>query len=885
MSLAPGDQFGRYEIVGLLGHGGMGEVYRARDPQLGRQIAIKVLASHEGALSEGERRRFENEARTVSGLNHPSIVTIYELGTKPEPYIAMELVEGMSLREALAAGAIPPRSAVDFAAQVADGLARAHEAGVIHRDLKPENIMITPDSHAKILDFGLAKLRPLELSANSESPTIANGLTHPGAILGTVGYMAPEQARGEEADASTDQFAFGSILYEMVTGVRAYSRGSAIETLASVLNEEPESISELQPRTPAPLRWVIERCLQKSRRDRYSSTRDLARELQTLKEHFGELSRSTTTSSAIRIQPRKKFRLGKVAPWAVGAAILALAILGGIVAGSRLYGNHGLSFQFTQLTFRAGSVGAAKFAPDGNQIAYGEESPQTVASGIYLTRTDSAGSEHLLQPGRALPMAFDAAGAELLVISQIWRGGFLPTGTMGWTPILGGQIRPLLSNIAWADWAPRNHFFVVVVDQKADRTLEVVDQNGKPVRILDRTPGAFSNVRISPDEKSVAYIAHPSMVSEEGSIRLASVLDGTIKNLTPNFATCLGLDWEPKSGEIWFTTAQHSSLAALFAVNRNGQLRQIYSAPDWLYLFDISPDGSSILIGTIAGTTALMVQKEGKDATDLSWSATTAVSDISRDGKTILFSAAQTLSNPDFSIWMRNIDGEMPIRLDAGSDGRFSPDGREVVALTAGEYGSGQIIIVPTAAGSLQQITKANGEFDKPVFSADGSYLLAAYRPAHKGVAIWKLSLSGQLLKQLTPDGCDDPVVSPDGKFIAGGCSDFANVTTFPVSGGTGTLIWKAPTGEFVNPLRWSADGKSIFALLARSSEIVSVPVKPGGSPALVRRLLPNGATDTDHVFDAAISADGSIAAWSVSQTRIKLDVGKIMPDDRSMKF
>src|SRR5712691_125916 len=287
--LSPGTRFGRYKIHSSVGAGGMGEVYRARDTRLGREVAIKVLSS-QLSCDRDRLDRFEREARAASALNHPNIVTIYELGQVGSThYIAMELVEGQTLRELLASGLIPMHKVIQIAAQIADGLAKAHEGGIVHRDLKPENLMLSQEVLVKILDFGLAKLGPLQGEDPSEMPTRDRCQTRPGEVLGTFGYMSPQQASGQPLDFRTDQFSFGLVLYEMVTGKRALQRSTEMETLLAILQEEPEPIGSLNPEVPAPLCWAVERCLAKEPEKRYASTRDLARELTAIRESLSEL--------------------------------------------------------------------------------------------------------------------------------------------------------------------------------------------------------------------------------------------------------------------------------------------------------------------------------------------------------------------------------------------------------------------------------------------------------------------------------------------------------------------------------------------------------------------------------------------------------------------
>ena len=288
--LAKGTQLGPYEIIAPLGAGGMGEIYQARDPRLGREVALKVLPD---AISADPAllARFEQEARAASSLNHPNIVTIHDVGRMgPTSYIVMELIEGSSLRKLLDDGPLPLRRSVEIGAQVAEGLAAAHERSIVHRDLKPENVMIARSGVAKILDFGLAKLVVQPPVPEGTTVDLPSQPTQPGTILGTVGYMSPEQASGRPADFRSDQFSFGAILYEMTSGRRAFQRSTAVETLAAILKEEPDPLAAIDPTLPLPLVWVAKRCLAKDPEQRYASTRDLARDLRDLKDHLSSSS-------------------------------------------------------------------------------------------------------------------------------------------------------------------------------------------------------------------------------------------------------------------------------------------------------------------------------------------------------------------------------------------------------------------------------------------------------------------------------------------------------------------------------------------------------------------------------------------------------------------
>src|ERR1039458_10012796 len=288
MALAPGTILGQYEIHSPLGAGGMGEVYRAHDTRLDREVAIKVLP--ESLTTDPDRlRRFEQEARAAAALNHPNILAVYQMATHDGvSYMVTELLDGETLRERLRRGPIPLRKAIDYAGQIAHGLAAAHDKGIVHRDLKPENLFITKDGRVKILDFGLAKLTQPTDSSELDA-TVAQG-TEPGMVMGTAGYMSPEQVRGKTADHRSDIFAFGTILYEMVTGKQTFRKPTSAETMTAILNEEPPSISQIAPASPPGLQRVVHRCLEKSPEQRFQSASDMAFALDALSD-------STVTTS------------------------------------------------------------------------------------------------------------------------------------------------------------------------------------------------------------------------------------------------------------------------------------------------------------------------------------------------------------------------------------------------------------------------------------------------------------------------------------------------------------------------------------------------------------------------------------------------------------
>ena len=377
MTLPVGTRLGSFEVTAPLGAGGMGEVYRAKDLRLGREVALKVLPE-ELSQDAGRLARFEQEARSASALNHPNIVTIHEIGREGDtPYIAMELVDGKTLRELSAGGPMPTRKILAAAAQVAEGLAKAHGAGIVHRDLKPENLMMSRDGFVKILDFGLAKLTEPETGGVSAMPTLGKPETHPGTVLGTVGYMSPEQASGQTVDFRSDQFSFGSILYELVAGEKAFARKTAAETMSAIIREDPEPLGKLKPLTPLPLRWIVERCLAKDPEERYASTRDLARDLVGVRDHVSEIGSGGEALVAAPGRPR-------LLRFVVPAVLLAAALAAGGLA-VRALTTTGAPPSFHRLTFRTGQLGNARFAPDGKTIIYSALWEGDKGMGLYQT--------------------------------------------------------------------------------------------------------------------------------------------------------------------------------------------------------------------------------------------------------------------------------------------------------------------------------------------------------------------------------------------------------------------------------------------------------------------------------------------------------------------
>ena len=353
MALTPGTKLGPYEILSSLGAGGMGEVYRARDTRLDRDVAIKVLLGSFAGDTD-RLRRFEQEARAVAALNHPNILGVYDIGQhQGSPYMVCELLEGETLREKMQPGPMPQRRAIEYASQIVEGLAAAHDKGVVHRDLKPENVFVTKQGRAKILDFGLAKLAPLQTTgaAAGEVATMTSpAQTMPGMVLGTAGYMSPEQVRGKEVDARTDIFAFGAILYEMVSGQRAFKGESSVETMNAILKDDPPELETDRLKVSSGLERIVRRCLEKEAARRFHSAHDVGFALEAIS---GASAASDFNRPALPSERLHWLRVGAL------ALVLVTVMLGAYFAGRRHLSSSSASYR--QLTLEPGYAGPARF--------------------------------------------------------------------------------------------------------------------------------------------------------------------------------------------------------------------------------------------------------------------------------------------------------------------------------------------------------------------------------------------------------------------------------------------------------------------------------------------------------------------------------------------
>jgi len=527
MAIPSGTKLGPYEIVAPVGAGGMGEVYRARDQRLGRDVAVKVLPASFSRDAE-RMRRFEQEARATAALNHPNILAVFDIGTHDgSPYLVTELLEGETLRERMQARALSARKSVEYAQQIARGLVAAHEKGILHRDLKPENIFVTSSGQVKILDFGLAKLiAPERGVGGSDSPTLASG-TAAGVVLGTVGYMSPEQVRGLNVDARSDLFSLGTILYEMVSGKRAFGGDTPADTMSAILKEEPPPLTDIQQNIPPGLARTVEHCLEKNPADRFQSARDVVFALEAF---------SGSSSSKVSALPAPA-RLGvrKATAGLIAAAAAIAAIVFFFVGRNTAPGLPEPTYH--QLTFQRGTVYAARFAPDGETVVYAAAWNGKPVE-LFSMRADSTEPRPLGLTDTDL-MSISSSGELAVRTAPRFLTSFQTIGTVGRTSLSGGIPRPVENDVQAADWAPDGKSGVLVRDVGGEQRMEL---NGK---VLYSTPGWISNPRFSPAGTKIAFVNHQSRAGDPGRISVINVSDGKVTDLSKDFVSSFGLAWAP----------------------------------------------------------------------------------------------------------------------------------------------------------------------------------------------------------------------------------------------------------------------------------------------------------------------------------------------------
>ena len=795
MTLTIGSRLGPYEIISPLGSGGMGEVYRARDPRLSRDVAIKVLPAA-ASVNLHSLRRFEQEARAAAALNHSNILAVYDFGTdQGVQYVVSELLVGHTLRTALSAGPLPASKTIDYAVQIATGLAAAHDEGIIHRDLKPENLFVTRDGRVKILDFGLSKL--IDAGKGSEVEQLETRIeqTMPGVVLGTPGYMSPEQVRSQRTDQRTDIFALGVVVYEMLAGRRPFAEPSAIETMTAIATKDPPDLATLRGATPTPLVRIVKRCLEKRPEERFQSARDLAFALESLAD-----------GQTVELPPARRAASRRTVLRAV-LVVASLAFAIGIGAFAALKTSRPFEPSFRRLTFQRGAVRAARFAADGKTIVYSAAWSGN-PSRVFVTRADTRESSPLDLPAGDL-VATTSTGELVLLVGRgaTPTAGLLGSGTLARASLMGGAARELVEHVDDADVSADGSTFAVVRAAGERQRLEY------PVgTVLYETTGYISSPRLSPQGDRIAFLDHPVAGDDRGVVATVDRA-GNRRVLTREWIGEQGLAWSPDGREVWFDAGPGEEPRAIYAVTLEGTLRLVYRAPMHLKLEDVARDGRVLLSGEDFRTDLIGVSAGDPRERDLSWFHLQAAAGLSRDGRTLIFS---WLSGFDYASYMRRTDGSPAVRLGDGHAQDLSPDGKWVIA--ASFSSPNRLTLLPTGPGEVRTVALGAARFDASAgarWMPDGEGIVFGGIEPGNRIRSYLVRVAGGAPTAITPEGVVGTLVSPDGRMLIvrapDGHSALYDITTKQTRDLPGLL-----PGERV--LRWDGTGRALYVSHTREN-------------------------------------------------------------------
>jgi eukaryotic-like serine/threonine-protein kinase len=834
MALTSGTKLGPYEVIEMLGAGGMGEVYRARDSRLNREVAAKVLPA---AFSRDQDRlhRFQQEARAAAALNNPNVLTVYDVGTENgAPYIVSELLEGQTLRTRLQAGPLPVKKAIDYTAQIARGLAAVHAKGILHRDLKPDNIFISREGQVKILDFGLAKLLdPRQV----EGDTTRSLSSTPGMVVGTVGYISPEQVRGKPADTRSDLFSLGAILYEILTGERAFQGDTPADTLTAILTHDPPELASSGVAVPPMLENIVRHCLEKQPEERFQSARDIVFDLQQI------TLASSSTMPMQRFPSKGKLRY-------ILGAVAAIALAGaGLLIGRHTQAAPPLP-SFQQLTYRRGFVSAARFLPDGHTVIY-SAAWNGGQNSLYTTRADLGGESALGTEAEVLSIS--KTGEMLVLRDQKPVFAFAMVGELDRLPVSGGGPRPIVDAVQDAVWAD-------------DGNIAVVRYVGQHYRLeyplgkeLFETNGFIRAPRLAPKNGQVAFLFHPVLGDDSGSVALVNT-QGQMRELTSRFPTINGLAWSPSGNELWFSAVTAASRGGgIYGVNMKGEVRNILATPDRVSLLDVGDNGSILLSNQRQTATVMFSSPDLPADRDLAVSFWTTAVDISPDGKYLLLTDEAT---DPYTIVLAKSDGSPPVRLGQGEAVSISPDAKWVLASTVNA--PEQYLLLPIGAGEAKQLT--HDEIDRSVFAYwlpdSQRFLFNGSEPGRK-MRGYMQDINGGPARPITPEGVTCGPVSPDGvHFITRDGSGATFLETLDGHSSASKLVVAA--SERVNG--W-LDLRHVYVYTPPIVRVIySIDVITGKREVLKRIAVPDTA-GVDAIVPVKVARDGKHLIYGVGRS------------------
>ncbi len=853
MSLAPGTRLGPYRVLAPIGAGGMGEVYRAHDERLGRDVAVKVLPA-EVADDPEALARFEREARAVAQLSHPGILAIHDWGREGETaYAVMELLEGETLRARLASGPLPARKAVELATQIADALAAAHDKGVVHRDLKPENVFVTREGRAKLLDFGLAKLAVSAGGPYAAMPT-ASVRTGPGVVMGTVGYMSPEQVRGEPVDRRSDLFSFGAVLYEMLTGRRAFVRETAAESLTAILKEDPPEIAAGASGPSPAVSRIVQHCLEKRAEERFESARDVAFALQAV-------AASAAGGPAAGAVGRTAGRPALVALGLIVA--LGVAAAGSYRAGQGAERRRAAAVRFRQMTFRPQPIFQAAFAPDGETIVYSAALEGNVPQ-LFTIRPEYPEPQALGLPRTHL-LSISARGELAVLTNARLVAQRLFTGTLARLPLGGAAPREILEGVRQADWSPDGTELAII------RIADGKDRLEYPIgKVLYETAGYLSDLRVSPGGDRIAVFEHPAKWDDRGSV---AVVDrtGARAVLSGDYWGEEGLAWSRAGDEVLFSASTAGAIQALYAVDLARHLRVVLRSAGSVTMHDVSRTGRFLVTRDDRRNQVSVLAPGMKAERDVSWLDYSVWPSLSRDGALLLFSEQSASAGPNYAVCLRRSDGGPVTRLGDGRPFGLSPDGKWALAAISSPL---QLVLYPTGPGEPRRLP--HGELEgcqSGGWFPDGKRILLCGNPPGRASRCYAQDVSGEAPPvPITPDGTADGIVSPDGRQVAYS-SSAGTWFTQRTDGGTARAV---PGGlpPDARVIGWDDGGSALYVYLPKT-----VPFRferldlASGRRELIREVAP---TDRAGVVDSAgagLTSDAASYAYDYARMTSQLFV------------
>ena len=808
MSFAPGVRLGGYEIIGHLGSGGMGDVFRASDARLGRDVAIKVLPGT--VANDTDRlRRFEIEARTVAALSHPNILSVFDTGVfEGSPYIVTELLEGETLRQKLDHGPVAPRHAIKWGLATARGLAAAHAKSIIHRDIKPENLLITKDGRLKILDFGLAKQLPAAPSTESQTTAL---LSSPGAVMGTPAYMSPEQVRGEALGAGSDLFSLGCVLYEMVTGCRPFRGDTSMDVMSAILREEPPEFTA----QPPGLASIIRRCLEKDREARFHSAADLAFALEALSNP------SVASSPDVSVSPvTRKSRAG------IYGILVAASVLASMLAGWWWLSRRQSAVRtpvFERLTFQTGSIDRARFGADGKTFVYSADW-RGLKSGVYSTVLGNPESRPLALPD----------GVRLASVSSTGELALLKGSVLSRARMDGTAPRDVATDIEDADWSPDGSQLAVI--RNLHPGLQIEYPLGKTLAKVGWSP----TIRVSPKGDRIALLR----VNKGGDVISTLDLQGQFTDLVPHLIASMQdqFCWSPDGREVWFIASSGgTSFDTLKAVTLSGNVREIYQFPGTSVNIDSATSDGRVLLRIHHLTRQLMASiAEQAAERDLTWLDAPELADLSPDGGTVLFSNTGLSGSSRYGVYVRSTDGSPAVRLSDGIGELLSPDLKWVIATIP----SGQQVLIPTGAGEQQSLSFPGLTGARVrAFLPDGTGYVVSGFEAGKRLRIYTYSLAFNRLQPVSGEGIEGSAnewfVSPDGSQLV--FSVTSRATILPLKGGEPRKVDLEPAERLAG---FTADSHAVFVLYKSgntSAAIYRVDLATGKRSLLRELVLPEG--------------------------------------------